>query len=133
LPKQGKKLAAGVVVMEPDGRFWLVAPTNAFGGYKATFPKGRLEPGMSPQATAIKEAFEEAGLQVEITGLIGDFERSTTITRYYTARRIGGLPTQMCWESQAVMLVPKSQLLKVLNHANDHSVIHALDSQNILA
>jgi|GEM_PF-222750 ADP-ribose pyrophosphatase YjhB (NUDIX family) len=132
-PKQGKKLAAGVVVMEPDGRFWLVAPTNAFGGYKATFPKGRLEPGMSPQATAIKEAFEEAGLQVEITSLIGDFERSTTITRYYTARRLGGLPTQMDWESQAVMLVPKARLLKVLNHANDHSVIHALDSQNILA
>ena len=125
-PKHGKKLAAGVVTIEPDGRFWLVAPTNAFGGYKATFPKGRLEPGMSLQATAIKEAYEEVGLQVEITGLIGDFERTTTITRYYTARRISGLPTQMDWESQAVLLVPKPQLLKVLNHANDHAVIQAL-------
>lgn len=131
VPKQGKKLAAGVVVMESDGRFWLVAPTNAFGGYKTTFPKGRVESGMSPQATAIKEAFEEAGLQVEITGLIGDFERSTTITRYYTARRLGGLPTQMDWESQAVMLVPKSQLLKILNHANDHAVIQALNKLNL--
>lgn len=126
-PKNGKKLAAGVVVIEPDGRYWLVAPTNAFGGYKTTFPKGRLEPGMGPQATAIKEAYEEAGLQVEITGLIGDFERTTTITRYYTARRIGGVPTQMEWESQAVMLVPKVKLLSTLNHDNDHNVIHALD------
>lgn len=124
-PKHGKKLAAGVVTIEPDGRFWLVAPTNAFAGYKATFPKGRLEPGMSPQATAIKEAFEEAGLQVEITGLIGDFERSTTITRYYTARRIGGLPTQMGWESQAVLLVPRNRLLDVLNHPNDHALVDA--------
>jgi 8-oxo-dGTP pyrophosphatase MutT (NUDIX family) len=132
VPKQGKKLAAGVVVMESDGRFWLVAPTNAFAGYKATFPKGRLEPGMSPQATAIKEAFEESGLQIEITGLIGDFEHLTTITRYYSARRIGGLPTQMDWESQAVILVPKPQLLKVLNHANDHAVINALDSLDTL-
>jgi 8-oxo-dGTP pyrophosphatase MutT (NUDIX family) len=127
VPKKGKKLSAGVVVEEPDGRFWLVAPTNAFGGYKATFPKGRLEPGMNAQATAIKETLEEAGLQVEITGLIGDFERTTTITRYYTARRVGGLPTQMGWESQAVMLVPKLKLLKVLNHANDHKVIEKLD------
>jgi 8-oxo-dGTP pyrophosphatase MutT (NUDIX family) len=126
-PKNGKQLAAGVVIEESDGRFWLVAPTNAFGGYKATFPKGRLEPGMGPQATAIKEAFEEAGLQVEITGWIGDFARTTTITRYYTARRVGGLPTQMGWESQAVMLVPESQLLKVLNHANDHKVIKRLE------
>lgn len=127
VPKNGKQLAAGVVIEESDGRFWLVAPTNAFGGYKATFPKGRVEPGMGPQATAIKEAFEEAGLQVEIIGWIGDFERTTTITRYYTARRVGGLPTQMGWESQAVMLVPKSQLSKVLNHANDHKVIKKLD------
>jgi 8-oxo-dGTP pyrophosphatase MutT (NUDIX family) len=131
VPKQGKKLAAGVVIMEPDGRFWLVAPTNAFGGYKTTFPKGRLEPGMNPQATAIKEAFEEAGLQVEITGLIGDFERTMTITRYYTARRLGGLPTQMDWESQAVLLIPKQQLLKVLNHANDHAVIQMMNKLNL--
>jgi ADP-ribose pyrophosphatase YjhB (NUDIX family) len=130
-PKNGKKLAAGVVVIEPDGRFWLVVPTNAFGGYKTTFPKGRMEPGMSTQATAIKEAFEESGLQVEITGLIGDFERSTTITRYYTARRLGGLPTQMDWESQAVMLVPKPQLLKILNHANDHAVIQVMNKLNL--
>ncbi len=129
--KNGKKLAAGAVTIESDGRFWLVAPTNAFGGYKATFPKGTLEPGMTPQATAIKEAFEEAGLQVEITGLIGDFERSQSITRYYIARRLGGLPTQMDWESPAVMLVPRPQLLKVLNHANDHAVIQALDKLNI--
>ncbi len=104
-----------------------MAPTNAFGGYKATFPKGRLEPGMSPQATAIKEAFEESGMQIEITGLIGDFERTTTITCYYTARRIGGLPTQMGWESQAVILVPRNQLFKILNHANDHELVARLN------
>lgn len=129
-PKKGKQLAAGVVVIEPDGRIWLVAPTNAFGGYKATFPKGRLESGMSPQASAIKEAYEEAGLQVEITGYLGDFERTTTITRYYTARRKGGLPTLMGWESQAVMLVPRHLLMKTLNHANDHKVVAMLTNVN---
>ena len=32
-PPPGKMPAAGVVIEEPDGRFWLVAPSNAFGGY----------------------------------------------------------------------------------------------------
>lgn len=126
LPKPGKKLSAGVVVIEPDGRFWAVAPSNAFGGYKATFPKGTIDPGMTPQATAIREAFEESGLQVEITGWIGDFERTTSVTRYYFARRIGGAPSAMGWESQAVMLVPKDKLYAVLHHANDHKLLDAL-------
>jgi ADP-ribose pyrophosphatase YjhB (NUDIX family) len=123
IPKPGKKLSAGVVAVEPDGRFWLVAPTNAFGGYPATFPKGALDAGLSPQATAIKEAFEESGLQVEITGWIGDFERTTSVTRYYFARRIGGNPAAMGWESQCVMLVPKGKLSRVLNHPMDHELL----------
>jgi 8-oxo-dGTP pyrophosphatase MutT (NUDIX family) len=122
-PKPGKKLSAGVVAVEPDGRFWLVAPTNAFGGYQATFPKGTLDAGLSPQATAIKEAFEESGLQVEITGWLGDFERTTSVTRYYFARRVGGNPAAMGWESQSVMLVPKDKLYSVLNHPKDHELL----------
>lgn len=125
-PKPGKKLSAGVVIVEPDGRFWVVAPTNAFGGYKATFPKGTIETGLSPQAAAIKEAFEESGLQVEITGWIGDFERTTSVTRYYFARRIIGNPVAMGWESQAVMLVPKDKLFSVLNHGKDHELLKVM-------
>lgn len=50
-----RKAAAGVVIREPDGRVWVVAPTNAFGGYRATFPKGRLD-GTSARAAALREA-----------------------------------------------------------------------------
>ncbi|MDD5461516.1 MAG: NUDIX hydrolase [Methylococcales bacterium] len=123
IPKHGKKLAAGVVIREPDTRFWLVAPTNAFGGYKATFPKGTIEPGMNAQITAIKEAYEESGLQIEILGWIGDFERTASVTRYYFARRIIGDPGKMGWESQAVLLVPKEKLFTVLHHAKEHELL----------
>ena len=40
VPPKHKKHAAGVIVEESDGRVWLVAPSNAHGGYAATFPKG---------------------------------------------------------------------------------------------
>jgi len=118
----GKDAAAGVVIEEADGRVWIVCPSNEFYGCQATFPKGRADDGISLQATAIKEAFEESGLQVEIIGLIGDVERSMTVTRYYRARRVGGTPAAMGWESQAVKLVPKEQVTKTVNLATDRHV-----------
>ena len=118
----GKQPAAGVVIEEPDGRIWIVHPSNQFAGYKATYPKGHTETGINLQASAIKEAFEESGLQVEITGFLGDIERSLTTTRYYTARRVGGSPTDCGWESQAVSLVPRTKLYDVLNRDVDYPI-----------
>jgi 8-oxo-dGTP pyrophosphatase MutT (NUDIX family) len=117
---KGKDLAAGVVIEEPDGRVWVIHPTNAFGGYKRTFPKGHVDDDMtSLQASAIKEAYEESGLQVEITGVLADVARSTTTCRYYTARRVGGTPADMGWESQGASLVPRSRLYAALNRDVD--------------
>lgn len=125
----GKQPASGVIVEEPDGRIWVVHPTNQFAGYKATLPKGGAEVGLSLQSNAIKEAFEEAGLKVEITGLFGDFERGTTVARYYTARRVGGTPADMGWESQAVSLVPRQKLYSLFNGAADKPIAVALGSE----
>jgi ADP-ribose pyrophosphatase YjhB (NUDIX family) len=122
----GKTASSGVVIEEPDGRVWIVHPTNKFAGYQATFPKGGAEDGMSLQANAIKECFEEAGLKVEITGLLGDFERSTSVARYYHAKRVGGTPVGMGWESQAVSLAPKGKMLGLLNSNVDHPIAVAL-------
>lgn len=121
--------AAGVVIEEEDGRVWLVSPTNAFGGYRNTFPKGRADDGLHLQAVAIKEAYEESGLQVEITGFVGDFPRSQTYTRIYRARRVGGTPKDMGWESQAVRLAPKGALHLLLNGPADQPVRKALDER----
>lgn len=118
----GKAPAAGVIIEEPDGRIWLVNPSNGFAGYKTTFPKGHADDGLSLQATAIKEAFEESGLQVEIIGLHGDVERGQTMTRYYRARRVGGTPAAMGWETQAVQLVPQSGIHAAVNKAVDRKV-----------
>ena len=125
-PTAHKKHAAGVVVEESDGRVWLVSPTNRYGGYANTFPKGTCDVGMSRQATAIKEAFEESGLKVELTGYLADSDRSLSFTRYYRARRVGGNPADMGWESQAVHLVPKNRLVKFLTHHNDLPLLDVL-------
>jgi len=123
----GKHAAAGVVVQEADGRVWIVHPSNGFGGYTATFPKGRVDAaGLPLQAVAIREALEESGLQVQITGFLADSQRTMTTTRYYLARRDGGNPADMGWESQAVSLVPRAALASFLTNSKDAPLLKAL-------
>ena len=125
--RPGMRSAAGVVTIEPDGRIWIVHPTNRFADYSATFPKGSVEEGRSLQTTAIVECFEESGLLVRIVGFLGDFDRSASRTRYYIAERIGGSPADMGWESQAVSLVPRSELPALLTSPHDRPVLAAID------
>lgn len=120
--------AAGVIIVEDDGRVWLVAPSNQFGGYAATFPKGRAEHGDELRTTAVREAFEESGLKVRIEAFLIDVKRTQTHTRYYLARRIGGTPADMGWESQAVMLAPVAKLHQIATSRYDAPIIAALEA-----
>lgn len=122
----GKVAAAGVVIMESDDRIWLVSPSNGYAGYTATFPKGRVEKGVTMQANAIREAYEESGLKVEITGFLADSSRTLTYTRYYLAKRVGGNPARMGWETQSVHLVPRSVLVSFVTHINDLPLLKVL-------
>lgn len=124
----GKRVAAGVVIAEPDGRVWVVHPSNGFGGYPATFPKGTLDPGMLLRATAIREAYEECGLRVALSGHLMDLTRSRSRTRYYLGRRVGGCPSDMGWESQAVSLVPRALLPEVLVNPHDAPLVARLQA-----
>lgn len=101
--KSTKSRSAGVIVAEPDGRVWMMEPRGGFGGYSMILPKGRVDKGESEQEAALRELFEETGLQAEVTGLVGDYEGDVTITRYFLARRTGGTPT-LSNESQRVVL-----------------------------
>lgn len=117
-----KRIGTGVIVVEPDGRVWITRPTNSFGGYVHTMPKGGVEPGLSGQANAIKEAFEETGLKVKIKDVLGDFERDTSVARYYIAERVGGTPADMGWETQAMRLVPAGKIKTFLNRQVDKDI-----------
>ncbi len=103
------KKAAGVLIVEPDRGVWVTEPTNHF-GYRHTFPKGTLDAGEHMQLGAVREAREETGLHVQLTGVLGDYERSTSKARYYIGKRIGGTPRKMGWETQGLHLVPMHQL-----------------------
>ena len=126
-PNPQKASAAGVIIVEDDGRVWLVSPTNQFGGYDNTFPKGKVEQSLTMQENAIKEAWEETGLKVDIIGVVGDYERSTSKARYYLAVRTGGTPNGMGWESQAVKLTTLQEAKSLLNQNVDKGIIDDLE------
>ncbi len=126
-PNPKKSVGAGVIVLEDDGRVWLTRPTNSFGGYENTYPKGTAESGLSMQQNAIKEAWEETGLKVQITGILGDYERDTSKARFYIARRTGGTPKDMGWESQAIRLATIKDAMALLNRSHDKKILEDFD------
>lgn len=125
----GKEAASGLLVREPDGRVWLIKPKGGYGGYEHTFPKGHAEDGLSLQANAIKEMYEETGIKARITGVAGDYLGDMTATRYYTAERESGTPQDHGPEASAVLLVPPSRLPAYLNRGRDKAIAaeHAHD------
>ena len=134
---QQKTNAAGAVVEEEDGRIWIIHPTNEYLNIRATFPKGRIEKErvldtVLLQETAIRETFEETGLNIILHDFICDIiTKKNHVIRYYHAKRISGHPRYMGWESQAVSLVPKEQLKSILHTVNDHKVVDVLLSKKI--
>ena len=125
----GQRVSTGLIVVEPDGRIWLVEPRGHFGGYEHTFPRGGLEAGLTAQQNALKEVWEEAGLKAEITGYVGDFKGTTSTTRYYIAKRTGGAPWATDDETATVKLVPMDVAQKLLNTQRDQDILTAVKAK----
>lgn len=114
---------AGAVVVEPDGRIWVIEPTNHYWGTVASFPKGTLDDETCPRLTALREVFEETGLVVQLGEHLADVQRDDAIVRLYRARRVSGRPVDMGWESQSVRLVPLDQLATVMAAEKERSFV----------
>lgn len=121
--KGGKPISTGAIVIdEATGKVFLVKPKGGFGGYEHTFPKGKLAKGLSPQQNAIKEVWEESGLDVELVDYLGGYEKTTSTTHYFVARLKGGSPAGFLDETEAVVLAPMDKLKGLVNTAVDKKV-----------
>jgi len=122
-PVPGYKQSAGMILIDKKtGKIYLNSPKNQFGGYKNSFPKGTIETGLNSQEVAIKEVFEETGLQGKPLYLLGDYKKTTSISRYYVGVKTGGTPAMMGWESEAVQLCPLNKLDDLLNVGIDKKI-----------
>lgn len=136
-----------VMIQEPDGRIWIVQPTNAYGNRKYTLAGGGVEKGLTDQQNALKEVWEETGLQVEITGHLGDFEDSNNGNngRLYIGKRVGGAPWdakvesfiinkktgQPAAESETISLVTPEKAAELLHRTDDLAQLMTLHPPKI--
>lgn len=78
------KQAYGGVIFDSNGLVLLREPKNHFDGYVWTFPKGRTDPGETPEQTALREVKEETGVDATIVSLLpGEYLGGTSVTRYF--------------------------------------------------
>jgi 8-oxo-dGTP pyrophosphatase MutT (NUDIX family) len=114
---------AGAIIVEPDGRLWIIEPANHYFGTVASLPKGTLDNETCPRLTALREVFEETGLIVQLGEHLADVQRDDATVRLYRARRVSGRPVDMGWESQSVRLVPPDQLAMVMAAPKESSFL----------
>ena len=59
------------------------------------FPGGRVDPGETPSAAAIREAWEELGMEPARVELIGQLDPYLTVTRYCVTPVIASIPPDL--------------------------------------
>jgi len=118
--------AGGVVVHEtPRGlRFLLVESRKVAGEW--VLPKGHLEPGETPEETAVREVAEEGGVEGRIERFLDlvEFEQRTGTVRcaYYLMSLVRTVPPQ---EDRDIAWVDADEACRRLRYENARQLIFA--------
>ncbi len=109
----------GVIVFNTSGELLLVrnADDGAWG-----IPGGLIEPYEQPADAAVREAWEETGLQIELTGIVGVFgglncgtvypngDKISWVATIFSGRPIGGDPRPDGRETTEVRFIHRDAL-----------------------
>lgn len=123
--------AGGVVRRTIDGapEYLLVEASDDPGVW--VLPKGRIEPGESPEEAAVREVIEEAGVRAAIVAFVGENEyaaRGRTVrTAFYLMTHEGEVQRS---ESRALAWHRYEDAITLLHFENTRRILtqaHALD------
>ena len=149
LPIVEETSAGGVVVRAAEGdetepQVAVITRRNRAGRLEWCLPKGHLEGQETPEEAAIREVFEETGIQSEIRkrlGMIdywfsGDSRRVHKMVHHYLLRMTGGFLTvegDPDQEPEDVFWIPLSKVASRLSYPNEQKLgtvaFHLLQDQ----
>jgi 8-oxo-dGTP pyrophosphatase MutT (NUDIX family) len=124
--------SGGVLVRRMRGRWWIAAirPAGKGPGIWA-LPKGRVDAGEEPAATAVREVAEETGLAGDLEGKLGDVRyvytwegrRIFKIVSFYLLRhrsgRIGDVPAEHRHEVAEARWLPLDDAPRLLAYRGE--------------
>jgi 8-oxo-dGTP pyrophosphatase MutT (NUDIX family) len=136
--------SGGVVVRRRDGRWWMAAIEPQMSGAPAprrkpvlALPKGLVEPGERPEATALRETREETGVQATLVRKLadiryiyvrswGDRERVFKIVSFYLlayrSGRLGRISPEMRIEVRRAEWIPLEEGPRRLTYPGEQRV-----------
>jgi 8-oxo-dGTP pyrophosphatase MutT (NUDIX family) len=132
-PEMPREISAGgVLVRRMQGRWWVAAirPGGKPDGVWA-LPKGRVDAGEDPGATAVREVAEETGLRGRLEAKLGDVryvytwagERIFKIVSFYLVRHVGGrigeVPPEHAHEVADVRWLPLDEAPRLLAYRGE--------------
>ena len=116
-----KWTSAGCVITprKQPAYVYLIQPANNWGPW--SLPKGRVDQGESIEQAALREVWEETGLEVKILkdSYLGLFEGSTSWTHYFLARHVRGVP-ETNEEVSAIEILSFAEALKLVKNSGNH-------------
>lgn len=133
LPVRVEVSAGGVVYRAgPAGPEVALASRRTKGGGLAWgLPKGLVEPGEDPEATALREVREETGLRAEVREPLGDISywyvwegaRVKKTVHFFLMEAVGGDVAQHDREVEEVRWFPLEEALRVASFSGERAVL----------
>jgi len=119
---RGKWRSAGGVVVDANGHVALIRERDRRGRRRWTLPKGRIDPGETPESAAMREVYEESGLRASIVRPIVVHEGRWHFTTYFEMKleRDDGCPEG---GPKAVRRVSIAQATDLLRSRRDLAVL----------
>jgi 8-oxo-dGTP pyrophosphatase MutT (NUDIX family) len=138
-----REISAGVVLVRRMRGRWFFAAIRPQGRPEGTWvlPKGLLDEGEKPAETALREGYEETGVNGRLVSKLGDVryaytwegERVFKIVSFYLARagsgRIGELPPGMTAEVAEARWLPLDDAPRLLAYRGERDMaVKALEA-----